>query len=142
MTVYNGFSGDASKQVLKAEYEAWKGEKYTKEKEISQGGVRQGPRQVRPDGPYQKSRRTRRSRRSTSPADAQANLGKYKSPDGHNGIKLTSVEVTKSVYNAAPGGYNNNAKHQDLRTRPRSRSARKSTRLSRLPRPTASSWAR
>ncbi|MCG5221146.1 hypothetical protein MBA17_48760, partial [Streptosporangium sp. KLBMP 9127] len=38
----------------------------------------------------------------------------YLSADGFNGIKLTSAEVTESVYNAAPTGLDNNAKFERL----------------------------
>ena len=65
VTVYNGFSLDSSKQVLKSEYEAWKGEKYTKDKEITKKEFDEGVLSTAPTARTSGSRRTRRSRRST-----------------------------------------------------------------------------
>ncbi|MCG5214263.1 hypothetical protein [Streptosporangium sp. KLBMP 9127] len=114
VTVYNGFSLDSSKQVLKSEYEAWKGEKYTKDKEISKEEYEEGVKKYGENGPYQRKSADPKVETVAKPADAQQNLDKYLSADGFNGIKLTSAEVTESVYNAAPTGLDNNAKFERL----------------------------
>ncbi|MCG5214262.1 trypsin-like serine peptidase, partial [Streptosporangium soli] len=114
VTVYNGFSLDSTKQVLKSEYEAWKGEKYTKDKEISKEEYEEGVKKYGENGPYQRKSADPKVETVAKPADAQQNLDKYLSADGFNGIKLTSAEVTESVYNAAPTGLDNNAKFERL----------------------------
>ncbi|GAA5041125.1 hypothetical protein HNP84_002424 [Thermocatellispora tengchongensis] len=113
VTVYNGISIAGEKQVTKSEYDGYKGDKYIESKPITKEEYEAGVDKYGPYGPFWKKPSDPNVATVAKPADADKNVEKYIS-EGINGVKLTSVEVTESVYNAAPSGLDNNAKFERL----------------------------
>ncbi|MFI6919476.1 hypothetical protein ACIBIZ_05935 [Nonomuraea spiralis] len=116
VTVYNGVHGASGKvsQVSKSEYDAFKGAKWVDEKTITADEYKAGVDKYGENGPFKSKAVDPKVESVAKPADAQAKLAEYLKPEGYNGVKLTGVEVTKSVYTAAPDGLDNNAKFLGL----------------------------
>jgi hypothetical protein len=98
VTVYNGVSitgqGPSVKQVNKAEYDAYKGEKKLKVEEISKDEYETGVSKYGPEGPYA----------FDVVKGGVSNVGHdYKAKEGESKI-LTGREVTEYDYNKAPKG--------------------------------------
>jgi hypothetical protein len=115
VTVYNGFTPGVDKPVAKSVYEAHEGAKYTMDKEIGEKEYLAGIDKYGESGPYQKTSLDPTVETVAKPRGVtRQNIRDYLG-DGVDGVKLSSTEVTESVYDAAPGGprtgdWDNNAK--------------------------------
>jgi hypothetical protein len=116
VTVYNGIQvgGGSTKEVSLKDYTAYTGKKFVKETDITAEQYKAGVEKYGVDGPYKSKALDSKVETVAKPDDAQKNFEKYISPEGFNGIKLTTVEVVKSTYEAAPSGLDNGNKSQWL----------------------------
>ncbi|GAA0920713.1 hypothetical protein [Nonomuraea longicatena] len=93
VAVHNGFSLDKAKEVAKADFTGWKGDKQVKSEEITKAEFDTGLDKFGPLGPYWSKTL------DTADKVGPAYLGEK---------TLTKVEVTKDAYTAAPASTNAN----------------------------------
>ncbi|TDD40052.1 hypothetical protein E1286_34715 [Nonomuraea terrae] len=120
VTVYDGIgSVDAKVHKLtpsEAKAAAAKGEKVlVKETPITEAEFAKGFDQYGEAGPFKSKLADPKVESVAMPADAAAKIEDYISK-GVNGVQLTGVEVTKSVYDAAKTGLDNGMKFERLST--------------------------
>ncbi|MER5423250.1 hypothetical protein [Streptosporangium roseum] len=105
VTVYNGVQvgGGNGREVTRKEFSEYTGTgtKIVDEKVIDQAAYDEGVKKFGEDGPYKKAALDSKVETVAKPDDAVANIKKYQSDAGYNGIKLVGVETTKDVYEAA-----------------------------------------
>ncbi|GAA3474187.1 hypothetical protein [Nonomuraea roseola] len=118
VTVYNGIGGGASKasQVTKGEFDKHVGPKWVDEKDITAAEYSAGVDKYGENGPFKSKAVDPKVETVAKPDDVKTgeDAKKYQDADGHNGVKLVGVEVTKGQYTAAPDGLDNNAKYLGL----------------------------
>jgi hypothetical protein len=117
VTVYNGVGGTIGKpkQVNKAEYDAYKGEKFVKKNEITAAQYDEGVSKYGENGPFQKESITSSPETVAKPAEVTtgAKALEYYTAEGKDGVKLTAAEVTEYHYtNKAVAGLDNNARFE------------------------------
>ncbi|MFC7647981.1 trypsin-like serine peptidase [Streptosporangium lutulentum] len=108
VTVYNGIQvgGGTTKEVKKSEFDAAKTGKFVKKTPITAEQYAKGVAQYGEAGPYKSKDVDPKVETVAMPKDARdkGELDKYLLPNGHDGVKLSSVEVSEATYNAAPDG--------------------------------------
>ncbi|MEV7971508.1 hypothetical protein AB0O34_36815, partial [Sphaerisporangium sp. NPDC088356] len=102
VTVYNGLSYSGEQEVSKSTFDKWAGDKYAKDEKITAEEYAKLLEKYGPNGPQYTKTLDPNVETVAKPADAQQHFNQYMSPEGRNGIKVVGVEVTKSVYDAAP----------------------------------------
>ncbi|MER6007848.1 hypothetical protein ABT120_55565 [Nonomuraea angiospora] len=112
VTVYNGV-GLSEKQVTKATYDAYAGQKFIDEKDITAAEYAAGYDKYGSAGPYKAAALDPKVETVARPADAEAKIEEYIAT-GIDGVKLVGAEVTKSIYEAAPTGLDDNARYERL----------------------------
>ncbi|MFC5946276.1 hypothetical protein, partial [Micromonospora harpali] len=114
VTVYNGLHirGGKATQVTAKEFAPHNGVKYIDEKPITAEEYTAGVEKYGADGPFKSKVVDPKIETVAKPAgvDSVESVAPYLTAEGKDGVKLVGAEVTKSVYDAAPDNYDNNAK--------------------------------
>ncbi|MFD0888629.1 hypothetical protein ACFQ08_29185, partial [Streptosporangium algeriense] len=117
VTVYNGVFSGGTKQVTESEFNSFVGDKWAEEKIITEAEYKLGYEKYGEKGPYKAKLVDPKVETVAKPDDAKtlADVEDYIKGEGKTaGIKLVGAQVSKSQYDAAPKGFDNNAQFERL----------------------------